>query len=188
MLDGMVFDGVGTAGGPGSDPAADLLVRLSAGDVAAGAELYDLLGDRVYGLLLRVTDDPDRSADLLLDVFTQVADTAGAAPRGISPSAWVLAVAHDVAVADAQAMRAAGEATPAAEESADEVDLRVESRRVARTLQSLPEVQRDALAFAYYGGYTRAEIATLTERPEATVHEALRDGLTRLRIESGMSA
>jgi len=55
-------------------------------------------------------------------------------------------------------------------------------------LAALPEAQQEALVLAYYGGYSQSEISALTGVPLGTIKTRMRDGLTRLRGEMGVSA
>lgn len=70
---------------------------------------------------------------------------------------------------------------------AEEVELRIEGRRVAAAVATLPEVQREAITLAYYGGYSQSEIAALVGAPLGTIKTRMRDGLTRLRTEMGVT-
>lgn len=69
----------------------------------------------------------------------------------------------------------------------DTVELRIESRRVARALDALPEPQREALTLSYFGGYSQSEISALTGTALGTVKTRMRDGLSRLRQEMGVT-
>lgn len=74
------------------DPAAELLVRVAAGDEAALARLYDLLGARVYGPLV----DPygARAEEELQQVFLDVWASAASFDRHRARGdAWVMAIA-----------------------------------------------------------------------------------------------
>ena len=68
------------------------------------------------------------------------------------------------------------------------MELRIEGRRVARGAVGLPEAQREALTLAYYGGYSQSEIAALVGAPLGTIKTRMRDGLSRLRAEMGVTA
>lgn len=70
---------------------------------------------------------------------------------------------------------------------AEHVELKIEGRRVVRALATLPEAQREALTLAYYGGYSQSEIAALVGAPLGTIKTRMRDGLTRLRTEMGVT-
>lgn len=71
---------------------------------------------------------------------------------------------------------------------AEQVELRIEGERVATALASLPDPQREALTLAYYGGYSQSEISALVGAPLGTVKTRMRDGLSRLRTEMGVTA
>ena len=71
---------------------------------------------------------------------------------------------------------------------AEQVELRIEGRRVARAVAALPEVQREAISLAYFGGYSQSEIAALVGAPLGTVKTRMRDGLSRLRTEMGVTS
>ena len=70
---------------------------------------------------------------------------------------------------------------------AEQVELRIEGRRVVRALRSLPDAQREAITLAYFGGYSQSEIAALLGAPLGTIKTRMRDGLNRLRQEMGVT-
>lgn len=198
MLVEMVIDGVEVPeDGTPSDRAAELLVRVAGGDEGAFGTLYDMLSSRVFGLILRVLVDRAQSEEVLQEVFLEVWQSAGAfAPNKGQGRSWVLTIAHRRAVDRVRSAQAAGQRdiraglrelhTPSAAVD-EQVELRIESRRVSRALQALPEPQREALTLAYFGGYSQSEIAALSGTPLGTVKTRMRDGLSRLRVEMGVA-
>lgn len=77
---------------------------------------------------------------------------------------------------------------PPRDDVAENVELRLEARRVIDALAALPESQREALTLAYYGGYSQSEIAALVGAPLGTIKTRMRDGLSRLRQGMGVTA
>ncbi|WP_417564472.1 ECF RNA polymerase sigma factor SigK [Microbacterium sp.] len=199
MLVDMVIDGIDVPE-DGTDPvdvAGLLIERTANGDREAFAELYDMLSPRAFGLILRVVVDRAQSEEVLQEVFLEVWQSAARfAPNKGQGRSWLLTIAHRRAidrVRSAQAshnrdIRAGFRDLGAAPESvAEQVELRLESERIAGALQQLPDAQREAITLAYYGGYSQSEIAALTGAPLGTVKTRMRDGLTRLRVEMGVT-
>jgi RNA polymerase sigma-70 factor (ECF subfamily) len=57
----------------------------------------------------------------------------------------------------------------------------MEAGQVRDALGLLPAEQREALALAYFGGYSQREVATLTGVPLGTVKSRMFSGMRRLR-------
>ena len=200
MLVDMVIDGVDVAE-DASDPVdhvGELLQRIAGGDEAAFARLYDLLSPRVFGLILRVLVDRAQSEEVLQEVFLEVWRSASRfAPNRGQGRTWVLTIAHRRAVDRVRASQASSDRDVrvgfrdldvAHDGVAEQVELRVEAERVTAALRTLPEAQREALTLAYYGGYSQSEIAALLGAPLGTIKTRMRDGLSRLRVEMGVTA
>ena len=200
MLVDVVIDGVEVPeeGGDRIDHAGDLLTRVAAGDQAAFADLYDMLSSRVFGLILRVLVDRSQSEEVLQEVFLEVWQSAGRfAPNKGQGRSWVLTIAHRRAVDRVRSAQASADrdvrvgtrdVEVAHDAVAEQVELRIEGRRVSRALTALPDPQREALVLAYYGGYSQSEIAALVGAPLGTIKTRMRDGLSRLRTEMGVTA
>lgn len=54
---------------------------------------------------------------------------------------------------------------------------------IAVALATLPELERNAVVLAYFGGYSYREVAVLLATPEGTVKSRIRSALVRLRVE-----
>jgi RNA polymerase sigma-70 factor (ECF subfamily) len=198
MLVEMVIDGLEVPeDGSARDSAADLLVRVAAGDQRAFAELYDLLSPRVFALILRVVVNRSQSEEVLQEVFLEIWQSAGRfAPNRGQGRSWVLTIAHRRAVDRVRASQSSSDRDvrvgvrdlDAARDVVEEaVEAQIEGERVVAALSALPEAQQEALILAYYGGYSQTEISALTGAPLGTIKTRMRDGLTRLRSEMGVS-
>lgn len=198
MLDPMVIDGVEVPeDGAPVDHVGEMLVRVAAGDQGAFARVYDMLSPRVFGLILRVLVDRSQSEEVLQEVFLEVWQSAGRfAPKKGQGRTWVLTIAHRRAVDRVRASQASTDRDVrvgfrdldvAYDGVAEQAQLRIEGRQVATALKTLPDPQREALTLAYYGGYSQSEIAALVGAPLGTIKTRMRDGLTRLRAEMGVT-
>ncbi|MDT0141848.1 MULTISPECIES: ECF RNA polymerase sigma factor SigK [Microbacterium] len=200
MLEHMVIDGIDVPedGTEPVDRVAQLLVRAAGGDQAAFARLYDLLSPRVFGLILRVLVDRAQSEEVLQEVFLEVWQSAARfAPNRGQGRSWVLTIAHRRAVDRVRSSQASTDRDVRAgfrdldvahDGVAEQVELRIEGQKVAVALSGLPDAQREALTLAYYGGYSQSEIAALVGAPLGTIKTRMRDGLSRLRAEMGVTA
>ena len=200
MLVDMVIDGIDVPedGAEPIDHVGELLQRVATGDQAAFGRLYDMLSPRAFGLILRVLVDRSQSEEVLQEVFLEVWQSASRfAPNRGQGRSWVLTIAHRRAVDRVRASQAstnrdvrAGfrDLEVAHDGVAEQVELRIEGERVATALSALPDVQREALTLAYYGGYSQSEIAALVGAPLGTIKTRMRDGLSRLRDAMGVTA
>jgi RNA polymerase sigma-70 factor (ECF subfamily) len=200
MLEDMVIDGVEVLE-DGADPVdliGVLLLQIAQGDQAAFARMYDLLSPRVFGLILRVLVDRSQSEEVLQEVFLEVWQSADRfAPNRGQGRSWILTIAHRRAVDRVRSAQASTDRDVRAgfrdlevphDDVAEQVELRIEGERVATALSRLTDAQREALTLAYYGGYSQSEIAALVGAPLGTIKTRMRDGLSRMRIEMGVTA
>lgn len=200
MLVDMVIDGIDVPddGAEPVDRVGDLLQRVASGDQAAFARVYDLMSPRVFGLILRVLVDRSQSEEVLQEVFLEVWQSASRfAPNRGQGRSWILTIAHRRAVDRVRASQASSDRDVRAglrdldvahDAVAEQVELRIEGQRVTSALTALPEAQREALTLAYFGGYSQSEIAALVGAPLGTIKTRMRDGLSRLRAEMGVTA
>jgi RNA polymerase sigma-70 factor (ECF subfamily) len=192
VIDGMDVTADEDAAVP--DHAAELLERV-ARDRAAFAQLYDLLASRVFGLILRVLVNRSHAEEVLQEIFsrsgnplrsslrTRVREGVGhddRASQGRRPRA-VCAVERRPrrAGGSARTFRAGGcrRAGGAAHRKPSGV---TSARNPART----PARSAD---LAYFGGYSQSEISAMTGTALGTIKTRMRDGLSRLRQEMGVT-
>jgi RNA polymerase sigma factor (sigma-70 family) len=189
----------GPVGGRGSDPAdVQIIQRVVAGDQQALGELYDRWSKPAFSLARRVCADEGLAEDVVQEVFIAFWREPGRfdPARGAFGS-WLLTLVHHKAVDAVRRESAIRRRTvPAAEDGeewsvapgpgADQAALgAVVAGQVRDALGWLPNEQREALALAYYGGYTQREVATLTGVPLGTVKSRMFTGVQRLRSVLG---
>lgn len=199
MLVDVVIDGVDVPeeGDVPVDHIGELLERIARGDQDAFARLYDLLSPRVFGLIMRVLIDRSQSEEVLQEVFLEIWQSAARfTPKRGQGRSWVLTIAHRRAVDRVRSSQASSDRDVRAgfrdldvphDGVVEQVELRIEGRKVVAALATLPEPQREALTLAYFGGYSQSEIAALVGAPLGTVKTRMRDGLSRLRVEMGVT-
>ena len=167
-----------------------LVALVARGDEDALAELYDRIGRIGYGLALRVLRDERHAEDAVQEAFLQVWRSAATfrAERA-KASTWILTLVHRRAV-DLVRREERRQADPLTDDSAagiapEETDeaawLRFERERVQAALKQLPDVQREALELAYYGGFSQSELADRLGVPLGTIKSRMFAGLARLR-------
>lgn len=181
-----------TAGGP-SD--AELVQRLGDADGAALSQLYQRFVRPCYSLACRICADGGLAEEVVQEVFlTLWRDPCRFDPSRGGFATWLLTLIHHRAV-DAvrrestirRRMMAAPEAgenwPPTPVPGADQAAMaRVAAGQVRAALHHLPIEQPQALALAYFGGYTQREIAVLTGAPLGTVKSRMFTAVQRLRL------
>ncbi|MBO0870698.1 MAG: sigma-70 family RNA polymerase sigma factor [Micromonosporaceae bacterium] len=180
---------------PGPPDLGDLLRKVARGDEAAFSSLYDAVSARVFGLVRRVLRDPAQAEEVTQEAFVEVWRTAGRYdPARGSATSWIFTIAHRRAVdrvrseqASADRVRRVATEEVPYDEVVEEATARLEQQQVRRCMQSLTELQREAITLAYYQGYTYREVAELLEAALPTIKTRMRDGLIRLRDCLGVS-
>ncbi len=187
----------GPPGGTGDELAAWLHLAAR-GDEQAFASVYDATAPRVHGLVLRVLRDPAQSEEVTQEVYLEVWRTASRfdATRGTA-LAWLMTMAHRRAVDRVRTAEAATRRDTSYHEqnqdvahdaTSDAATAALEAHRVRQALESLTDVQREAVGLAFFGGYTHTEVAKLLDLPVGTAKTRIRDGLIRLRDQMGVAS
>lgn len=167
-----------------------LVALVARGEEPALAELYDRVGKVAYGLALRVLRDERLAEDAVQEAFLAVWRTAAAfrAERA-KASTWILTLVHRRAVdlvrrEERRRTERLSEDVgqqPLSESTEEAAWLRFERERVQSALARLPDVQREALELAYYGGFSQSELSERLGVPLGTIKSRMFSGLARLR-------
>jgi RNA polymerase sigma-70 factor (ECF subfamily) len=161
-------------------------------DESALAALYDESSQLAYTIALRILQDEADAAEVVLDVYKQVWDTAARfdEQRG-SAAAWIVILARSRAM-DRRRSRAARMRTAIQVEELHDVISTApspeslamasqNSRSVMRALAAVPIEQRMALELAFFAGLSHSEIAERLGEPLGTVKTRIRLAVGRLR-------
>lgn len=171
-----------------------LAARVTGGDVAAFAALYDRHVAKVYAWAAHLLG-PGEADDVTQEVFLRLWDKAGQFdPARGRFGAWFGAIARHQILARGrrrgreQRILAAEEIEELLAQTADPSPS-TESRAwiaerdaaLVAAVRGLPPEQRRVIALAYFGGLSQSEIAATTAIPLGTVKKRTRLALAKLR-------
>jgi len=173
-----------------------LLWRVAHGHDDALAELYERYGRLVFSVAYHALGDYAVAEEATQDVFLRVWTRADQYdPTRAQVRTWLVSIARHRAI---DLLRRQGsrpehssiawadlgpEDEPATGDDTTAAlgDLHLAQRRVQAAVAELPESQREALALAYFGGYTQREIAERLGEPLGTVKTRIHLAMQKLR-------
>ncbi len=173
----------------------DLVQQVGRGDSSAFADLYDETSPSVYGIALSVARSPRLASTLTQEVYAEAWRRATRYdPSEGSVLAWLMSMAHRHLVERVRTMSKESVPERFAGLNGDrEFDgivrddgARPEAEPARKALCSLSQTDRKAVALAYFGGYSKTEVARILGQPEDTVQTIIRDGLIALRAAMGV--
>jgi RNA polymerase sigma-70 factor (ECF subfamily) len=188
-----------------------LLAATAKGDVAAFERLYGATRAKLYGIVLRILDRPDRAGEALQDAYLTIwSQAAGFAPGRDDPLVWMVAIARrhaldlarrpvsDRPVSDtvAEAIGADGpgggpdsdpapepESAPAStgEPPSSRPPVGPALERLLGSLGRLPPDRQRMILLAYFGGLDRDALARAFDRSPEAVRRDIRLALAEIR-------
>lgn len=172
-----------------------LMRRIAQGQEAALSELYNRYCRLVMSVAYNVVHNRETAEEVTLDIFTRVWEKAETYDAGQARvSTWLTRMARNQAIdrLRREAVRpsrysvswAEMPVEPVLDETNDletAVHLNLEQQRVRAAVASLSAHQREALALAYFQGYSHSEIAQVLDEPLGTVKGRIRAGMQKLR-------
>lgn len=178
-----------------------LLSRISIGDRAAFATLYQQTASHLLGVILRINNDRAQAEDLLQEIFVKIWSAAGTfdAQRA-QPMTWLTSIARHRAIDSLRRRQTEPQWVTTrhgtdedddsdvldqfATDDAGPVDLlgqAVQARAVSVCMKGLTSEQKQSLALAFYQGLSHAEVADQLRQPLGTVKSWVRRGLLAMR-------
>lgn len=171
-----------------------LIQQIVAGNSEVLGVLYDRYKSLVFSLAINITGSYETAEDITIDVFTQVWNKAGTYRSEKAPvKQWITSIAryrsidvlrrqknrpnsHNPRWADlAPDSMAADDPNPG--EAFKQAQIR---HKIREALATLPAEQRNALALAYFKGYTHRQIAETLNEPLGTIKTRIRLALQKL--------
>jgi RNA polymerase sigma-70 factor (ECF subfamily) len=138
--------------------------------------------------------DPATAGEITLDVFTDVWRRAATyRPELAKVNTWLTAIARHRAIDVLRRQGSHPEAhslsweeitppdLPAAHDLEERVERALQRGRVRAAIAQLPADQQQALALAYFKGYTHRQIAAALNQPLGTVKTRIRLAMHKLR-------
>ncbi|HLL63455.1 MAG TPA: sigma factor-like helix-turn-helix DNA-binding protein [Propionibacteriaceae bacterium] len=166
--------------------------RAGRGDAGAFADLYDETSTLVYGMALSILQSPSLAARLTPVIYAEVWQQAPRHEQSQGTLAWLLSIAHRHLVEQVRALSKDSAPQRYAVLNGDsrfdhlrQESGRSNSDRTRIAWGSLPPIHRDAVALAYFGGYSQTDVARILGVPLGTVKARIRDGLAALRAAMG---
>ena len=173
----------------------ETLIRLIAGSQSdALGELYDRYSRLVFGMARNALGDQGLAEEITQDVFMRIWNKASTyqAVQGKVVS-WIAGIARNRAIDVFRHQKSLLDGNSLSLEELPlfdppdslnvekEIESKLKERRVQQALFQLPKEQRDALALAYFRGYTHEEAAEALGQPLGTVKTRIRLGMQKLR-------
>ncbi len=168
--------------------------RISAGEEAAIAELYDRFGALVYKVARQVLSSRAEAEDAVQEVFVRLWQSADRFdPHRAKLVTWVMLIARRHLIDQLRRRGARPNqsqleqewAPPAADEQPEQSMIdRDRSSALMDRITELPELQRLVIEKSYFHGFTLREISEQLDAPLGTIKSALSRGLARLRDRS----
>jgi RNA polymerase sigma factor (sigma-70 family) len=167
----------------------ELVTRKDAGALEA---LYDRYGRAAYSLARRILTEEALAQDVVQEVFLSLWRDARRFDAGRGTVAtYLLSMTHHRAVdavrreENLRRWRTSDDGLELEPDPGTRVEEEVETseRRaeVRAALAGLPAAQREAVALAYFGGYTQREVAALVGVPLGTVKTRMAAGMRKLK-------
>lgn len=170
-------------------PMEDFIERLKAGEEHAYEQLYDNYADLLYGIILRMVQNPSDAENLLQDCFVKIwlniqhyDETKGRL------ATWMINIARNVAIDFTRSsyfrkksMIQNDEKIVHLPDTPAEMEKLEDHKRLLQVMQLLPPNCREIIEWMYFEGFSQTEISTHFGIPLGTVKSRTRQAMKALR-------
>ncbi len=170
-----------------------LIQMLTLNQTEALGELYDRSGRLVYSIAINSLGDQVAAEEIVQDVFTRVWKNANSYDARIARvSTWLISITRNRVIDELRREKAHPDKTSIGwfelSESDDpnglmpeeETDVSWRRKLVREALNTLSPNERDALALAYFKGYSQSQIAEVLGIPLGTAKTRIRLAMQKL--------
>ena len=167
------------------------MVLAAGGDRRAFRAIYDSTRARIFALLCRMLRDETVAGDVMQEVYVSVWQRRESfrPDLGVSPMAWLTAIARNKAIDHIRAVARKPEQVDvdnvelvANEASAqDRLESADQQARLGECIEKLAARQQWAIRAAFFEGATYVELAHRAEVPVGTMKSWIRRGLLQLK-------
>jgi RNA polymerase sigma-70 factor, ECF subfamily len=172
----------------------ELIGLIVRSEPAALSQLYDRYSRLVFSIAYSLVGDYATTEEITQDVFIRVWERASQyrADQG-KVSTWLISIARHRSIDMLRRQGARPEdhtvswaestidGMPSDDDPQEAAELSMQRQRVRAAIAQLPIDQKEALALAYFNGYTHRQIAERLEQPLGTVKTRIRLAMQKLR-------
>lgn len=171
-----------------------LLAAIARGDQEAFAQFYDRFSPLLWSMANRMLQDHTEAEDAVQETFTYVWNKAGNYNSALSqPSTWLCLILRNRCLDQIRSRQRRERltnnvkaqppvCTPTSSSPVQAlVELRELGGRAREAMSRFPDMQRQILELAFFGGKSHSQIAAETGLPLGTVKTLIRQGLLFLR-------
>jgi RNA polymerase sigma factor (sigma-70 family) len=181
---------------PDNQQLKEWLSAAARKDADAFRSLYDATSAKLFGYTLRILHKSELAEEVLQESFVSIWNNAGSYQPGLAaPMTWMTTIVRNKAFDLLRRQSAAveiedngferdlmetlesGDPTPA-----EALQAGADARALARCLDRLEALHRQAIALAFYHDLSHSEVAQHMKLPIGTVKTWVRRGLERLRL------
>ena len=170
----------------------ELLARTALADRRAFAELYRLSAPHLYAVALRILRNGGIAEEVLQESFVNIWHHAGSYVAARSqPLRWMTSIVRNRCLdqlrrreVETVTMNDEDDAVSVAAEGPTALEMLIagaDARAVKACVEALDPGPKQAIALAFYQGFSHSELALHLKQPLGTVKSWVRRGLERLR-------